>query len=219
MSELFSPLQLRGVTVKNRLVLAPRRQDSASDGIASDYHLVHFGRFALGGFGIVMIEATAVTPEGRISHGDLGLWADRQIEPLARIARFLREQGATPAITRHGTGRREIPARRPWRRGGGNRDRSGPGRARRLHRGPLLRQAPLPTRMAMPNHQRSMIPGSGISGRLLQMPHVGHSRPGSRSSTCIARTVICSISSSRRSRTGELMLLAVASRTGCACRS
>lgn len=117
MSQLFSPLQLRGVTVKNRLVLAPLCQYSASDGIAGDYHLVHFGRFALGGFGMVMVEATAVTPEGRISHGDLGLWADRQIEPLARIARFLREHGAVPAIQLSHAGRK-ASTRRPWRGAG-----------------------------------------------------------------------------------------------------
>ncbi len=69
MSQLFSPLSLRELTLRNRLVAAPMCQYSAVDGLANDYQLVHLGRFALGGFGMVMVEATAVTPEGRISHG------------------------------------------------------------------------------------------------------------------------------------------------------
>jgi 2,4-dienoyl-CoA reductase-like NADH-dependent reductase (Old Yellow Enzyme family) len=89
-------------------------QYSAVDGLADDYHLVHLGRFALGGFGMVMVEATAVTPEGRISHGDLGLWDDSHIAPLARIASFLKENGAAPAIQLTHAGRKGS-TRRPWR--------------------------------------------------------------------------------------------------------
>jgi 2,4-dienoyl-CoA reductase-like NADH-dependent reductase (Old Yellow Enzyme family) len=89
-------------------------QYSAVDGLADDYHLVHLGRFALGGFGMVMVEATAVTPEGRISHGDLGLWDDRHTGPLARIASFLKENGAVPAIQLAHAGRKGS-TRRPWR--------------------------------------------------------------------------------------------------------
>jgi 2,4-dienoyl-CoA reductase-like NADH-dependent reductase (Old Yellow Enzyme family) len=73
-------------------------QYSAVDGLADDCHLVHHGRFALGGFGMVIIEAAAVTLEGRISHGDLGLWDDRHIGPLARLARFIKENGSVPAV-------------------------------------------------------------------------------------------------------------------------
>src|SRR4051794_23077275 len=94
MSMLFSPFTMRGVTLKNRTVVSPMCQYSADDGIANDYHLVHLGRFALGGFGTVMVEATAVTPEGRITHGDMGIWSDAHVEPLARIARFVKAQGA-----------------------------------------------------------------------------------------------------------------------------
>lgn len=110
---LFSPLQLRGVTSRNRLVVAPMCQYSAIDGYANDWHLVHLGRFALGGFGIVMVEATAVSPEGRISPDDVGLWDDAHIRPLARIAEFLRDNGAVPAIQIAHAGRKASCAR-PW---------------------------------------------------------------------------------------------------------
>ncbi|MEZ5830175.1 MAG: NADH:flavin oxidoreductase/NADH oxidase [Dongiaceae bacterium] len=112
--KLFSPLQLRAVTLKNRIVFAPVCQYAAVDGLADDYQLVHLGRFALGGFGMVMVEATAVTPDGRISHGDLGLWHDGQIEPLRRVAAFLKKHGAVPAIQLSHAGRK-ASTRRPWR--------------------------------------------------------------------------------------------------------
>jgi 2,4-dienoyl-CoA reductase-like NADH-dependent reductase (Old Yellow Enzyme family) len=114
MSFLFSPLRLRGVTLKNRVVLGPMCVYSARDGQADDYHLVHLGRFALGGFGVVMTEAVAVSPEGRISHGCLGLWNDEQAESLSRICRFLTEHGAVPAIQLSHAGRKGS-SRRPWR--------------------------------------------------------------------------------------------------------
>src|SRR3954469_12741416 len=91
---LLSPLPLRGLTLPNRLVVAPMCQYSVTDGFVGDYHLVHLGRFALGGFGLVLVEATGVTAEGRISHGDVGLWNDEQIPGLARIATFLRDHGS-----------------------------------------------------------------------------------------------------------------------------
>lgn len=98
MSKLFDPLTLRGVTFRNRLALSPMCQYEAEDGLATAYHAVHYGKFALGGFGLVMLEATAVSPEGRITHGDLGLWDDAQIAGLADIAAFAKRQGAVPGI-------------------------------------------------------------------------------------------------------------------------
>ena len=98
MSKIFEPLTLRGVTLRNRFAVSPMCQYTATDGYASDYHAVHYGRFALGGFGLLMVEATAVSPEGRISHGDLGLWDDAHIQGLSRIAAFARAYGATPGI-------------------------------------------------------------------------------------------------------------------------
>jgi 2,4-dienoyl-CoA reductase-like NADH-dependent reductase (Old Yellow Enzyme family) len=81
-------------------------QYSAVDGVANDWHLVHLGRFALGGFGLIIVEATGVTPEGRISYGDLGLWNDEQVAPLARIVDFLKKQGAAAGIQLGHAGRK-----------------------------------------------------------------------------------------------------------------
>lgn len=106
MSNLFSPATLRGLTLRNRTVVAPMCQYSARDGFANDWHLVHLGRFAIGGFGLVIVEATGVTAEGRISYGDLGLWKDEQIAPLARIVDFVHSQGAAAGIQLAHAGRK-----------------------------------------------------------------------------------------------------------------
>lgn len=98
MSKLFEPLTLRGVTLPNRFVLSPMCQYTAKDGFVNDFHFAHYGRFALGGFGLVMVEATGVSPEARITHGDLGIWDDAHIEGLARIAAFTKAHGAVPGI-------------------------------------------------------------------------------------------------------------------------
>jgi 2,4-dienoyl-CoA reductase-like NADH-dependent reductase (Old Yellow Enzyme family) len=110
---LFTPISLRSVTSKNRIVISPMCQYSATDGMADDWHLVHLGKFAQGGAGIVMTEAAAVTAEGRITHGDLGLWHDGQIGPLKRIAEFLRTNGSVPAIQLAHAGRK-ASMQRPW---------------------------------------------------------------------------------------------------------
>jgi 2,4-dienoyl-CoA reductase-like NADH-dependent reductase (Old Yellow Enzyme family) len=112
-TRLFAPLKLRGIETKNRVVISPMCQYSAEDGLASDWHFVHLGRFALGGAGIVMVEATAVTKAGRITHGDMGIWSDAHIAPLARIAMFLRDHGAVPAIQFAHAGRK-ASMQRPW---------------------------------------------------------------------------------------------------------
>ncbi|HSO47520.1 MAG TPA: NADH:flavin oxidoreductase/NADH oxidase [Rhizobiaceae bacterium] len=116
MSKLFSQYRLRDLVLRNRTVVSPMCQYSALDGLANDWHFVHLGRFALGGFGLVIVEATAVTPEGRITYGDLGLWNDSQIEPLRRIAAFLKKEGAATGIQLAHAGRK---ASTPiaWRRG------------------------------------------------------------------------------------------------------
>jgi len=98
MTTLFDPLSLRSVTLRNRFAVSPMCQYSAVDGFVNQYHTVHYGRFSLGGFGLVMVEATAVSPEGRITHGDLGLWSDEHIDGLASIAAFAKQHGATPGI-------------------------------------------------------------------------------------------------------------------------
>lgn len=114
---LFTPMTIRGVNLANRIVLAPMCQYSATDGFAEDWHLVHLGRYAMGGFGCVMAEATAVEPRGRITHGDLGLWSDAHIAPLKRVADFIRARGAVPAIQLAHAGRK-ASMQRPWRGNG-----------------------------------------------------------------------------------------------------
>jgi 2,4-dienoyl-CoA reductase-like NADH-dependent reductase (Old Yellow Enzyme family) len=111
--QLFTPITLRNVTAKNRIVISPMCQYSADDGVANDWHLVHLGKFAQGGAGIVMTEAVAVVAEGRITHGDLGLWNDNQIAPLKRITSFIRANGAVPAIQLAHAGRK-ASMQRPW---------------------------------------------------------------------------------------------------------
>jgi 2,4-dienoyl-CoA reductase-like NADH-dependent reductase (Old Yellow Enzyme family) len=114
-SLLLSPVTFRGLTLKNRVVLSPMCQYSAKGGMANDYHFAHLARFGLGGFGAVMVEATAVTPEGRISYADLGLWSDDHIPPLARIVAFLHGQGAAAGIQIGHAGRKASSA--VWWRG------------------------------------------------------------------------------------------------------
>jgi 2,4-dienoyl-CoA reductase-like NADH-dependent reductase (Old Yellow Enzyme family) len=104
--DLLSPLTLRGVTLRNRIVVSPMCQYSAEDGFANDWHLVHLGSRAVGGAALIFVEATAVTAEGRISPGDLGIWKEEHIEPLARIARFIHSQGAIAGIQLAHAGRK-----------------------------------------------------------------------------------------------------------------
>jgi 2,4-dienoyl-CoA reductase-like NADH-dependent reductase (Old Yellow Enzyme family) len=112
-SQLFTPLQIRDVTLRNRIVISPMCQYSCVDGYATDWHLVHLGSRAVGGAGAVIAEATAVVPEGRISPADLGIWEDGQIEGLARIFGFLDAQGAVPGIQLAHAGRKASTAA-PW---------------------------------------------------------------------------------------------------------
>jgi 2,4-dienoyl-CoA reductase-like NADH-dependent reductase (Old Yellow Enzyme family) len=116
-AQLFAPLTLRGVTLRNRVGVSPMCQYSSPDGMATDWHLVHLGSRAVGGAGLVMTEATAVTAQGRISPQDLGLWEDRQAEPLARVVRFVRAHGAAAGIQLAHAGRKGS-TRRPWEGGG-----------------------------------------------------------------------------------------------------
>jgi 2,4-dienoyl-CoA reductase-like NADH-dependent reductase (Old Yellow Enzyme family) len=118
LSVLFEPLRLRGLTIPNRVWMSPMCQYSAAEtgpdqGVPNDWHFVHLGTRAIGGAGLIMVEATAVTPEGRISPYDLGLWNERQQEAFARITRFLREHGAVPAIQLAHAGRK-ASTDRPW---------------------------------------------------------------------------------------------------------
>lgn len=115
-TDLLSPLTIRGVTFRNRIVVSPMCQYCAKDGFADDWHLVHLGSRAAGGAGLVFVEATAVAPEGRITPGDLGIWSDAHAEPLARIASFVTRMGAVPGIQIAHAGRK-ASCRVPWEGG------------------------------------------------------------------------------------------------------
>jgi 2,4-dienoyl-CoA reductase-like NADH-dependent reductase (Old Yellow Enzyme family) len=113
MPHLFSELRLRGVTLPNRIGVSPMCQYSSVDGLANDWHFAHLAARAVGGAGLVFTEAAAVTPEGRISPEDLGVWSEKHFEPLARIARFIDGQGAAAGIQLAHAGRKGSTYR-PW---------------------------------------------------------------------------------------------------------
>lgn len=137
---LFTPLQLRGVTLKNRIVISPMCQYSAEDGMANDWHFAHLARFALGGAGLIFTEASAVERNGRITHGDLGLWNDAQIAPLKRITDFIKSQGAVPAMQLAHAGRKSS-MQRPWH---GNGPIDGTDRARGEDVWPVVAPSAIP---------------------------------------------------------------------------
>lgn len=116
--DLLTPIMLRSLTLRNRIAMSPMCMYSAEDGFANDFHLVHLGSRAMGGVGLVVVEATAVTAEGRISPCDLGLWKDEHIEPLARIAKFVEAEGAAPGIQLAHAGRKA--STQLWWKGGGS---------------------------------------------------------------------------------------------------
>lgn len=114
---LFEPLAIRGVQLRNRLVVSPMCQYSSQDGFANDWHLVHLGSRAVGQAGLVFTEANAVAPEGRISPQDLGIWKDEHVEMLARIVRFIEAQGSVAGTQLAHAGRKASTAQ-PWLGGG-----------------------------------------------------------------------------------------------------
>jgi 2,4-dienoyl-CoA reductase-like NADH-dependent reductase (Old Yellow Enzyme family) len=113
MAHLFDPLTIRGITFPNRVFVSPMCEYSSTDGFANDWHFVHLGSRAVGGAGLVFTEATAVTPEGRISPEDLGIWKDDHVEMLARIVRFVHEQGSVAGMQLAHAGRK-ASTYRPW---------------------------------------------------------------------------------------------------------
>ncbi|MGO4880335.1 MAG: NADH:flavin oxidoreductase/NADH oxidase [Bryobacteraceae bacterium] len=116
MPDLFSPLTIRGVTFRNRIAVSPMCEYSSVDGFANDWHVVHLGSRAVGGAGLVLTEAAAVEERGRISPADLGIYRDEHIQMLARITRFIGEQGAVPGIQIAHAGRK-ASTRVPWEGG------------------------------------------------------------------------------------------------------
>ena len=152
---LFSPLTLRGITFKNRIGVSPMCQYSSVDGFATDWHLVHIGSRAVGGAGLVMMEATAVAPEGRITPGCLGIWQDGHIEKLSQITDFAKRQGAVIGIQLAHAGRK-ASCDLPWQ--GGRRLSKEKGGWDVLAPSPLpfLRDEPLPVDMGIEDIQRSV---------------------------------------------------------------
>ena len=117
MSLLFSPITFRDVTLRNRVVVSPMCEYSSRDGMANDWHFVHLGSRAIGGAGLILTEAAAVTADGRISPADLGIYSDEHVEPLARIFRFLEQHGAVGGMQLAHAGRKASTAE-PWKGGG-----------------------------------------------------------------------------------------------------
>jgi 2,4-dienoyl-CoA reductase-like NADH-dependent reductase (Old Yellow Enzyme family) len=116
MSKLISPLTIKNITLRNRIVMSPMCQYSSTDGFTNDWHLVHLGTRAAGGTGLIISEATAVSPEGRISPGDIGLWNDDHIDGLSRIASFIHQHGTIAGIQLAHAGRKASCAV-PWEGG------------------------------------------------------------------------------------------------------
>jgi 2,4-dienoyl-CoA reductase-like NADH-dependent reductase (Old Yellow Enzyme family) len=117
MSRLFTPLTIRGVTFRNRVFVSPMCQYSSENGFPTEWHLVHLGSRAVGGAGLVMQEATAVSAEGRISPVDMGIWSDEHGHRLSRITRFIKAEGAVPGVQLAHAGRKASTAP-PWEGGG-----------------------------------------------------------------------------------------------------
>jgi 2,4-dienoyl-CoA reductase-like NADH-dependent reductase (Old Yellow Enzyme family) len=117
MSKLFTPLKIREITFRNRVFVSPMCQYSSDEGMATDWHLVHLGSRAVGGAGLVMVEATAVSPVGRISPFDSGIWSDAHVEAFAPIVHFIKQQGAIPGIQIAHAGRK-ASTDAPWNGGG-----------------------------------------------------------------------------------------------------
>ena len=117
MSQLFSPIALGKIALRNRIVIAPMCQYSAEQGQATDWHLIHLGHLALSGAGLLFIEATAVTPDGRISPADLGLWSDQTEAALARVLQSIRQHSAIPIAIQLAHAGRKASTQVPWQSG------------------------------------------------------------------------------------------------------
>ena len=113
MSKLFEPFSIKEITLRNRIAVSPMCQYCSNDGLPNDWHLVHLGSRAVGGAGMVMVEATAVSPDGRISPADSGIYTDQHVEPFTKITKFLKEHGAVAGIQIAHAGRK-ASVRKPW---------------------------------------------------------------------------------------------------------
>lgn len=143
MKHLFSPLTVKSITFPNRIVMSPMCQYSSVDGFANDWHLVHLGSRAVAGTGLIIMEATAVVPEGRISYADMGIWKDEHIPALQRITTFIKEQGSVAGIQLAHAGRK-ASAEKAWNGG------------RQIHDGPNAWLPVAPS--AVPYHEKDRTP-------------------------------------------------------------
>ncbi len=150
MSFLFEPLTIRNVAFKNRLAVSPMCQYSAQDGFANDWHLVHLGSRAAGGAGLVIVEATAVSPEGRISPGDLGIWSDEHVPFLLRITEFIEAQHAVPGIQLAHAGRK-ASHQSPWLAGKPLSEAEGAWQTMAPSEIPYAPDDPMPAAMSIPD--------------------------------------------------------------------
>lgn len=116
MSKLFSPIKIKDITIKNRIAVSPMCQYSSEDGFSNNWHLVHLGTRASGGVGLIITEAAAVSPEGRITPDDLGIWKEEHIAGLKEVVKFCREQGAVMGIQLAHAGRKASTTS-PWKGG------------------------------------------------------------------------------------------------------
>jgi 2,4-dienoyl-CoA reductase-like NADH-dependent reductase (Old Yellow Enzyme family) len=153
MALLFEPITIRNITLKNRIAVSPMCEYCSEDGFANDWHLVHLGGRAVGGAGLVIMEATAVSPEGRITPGDLGLWKEEQVSFLQRIVQFIESQNAVPAIQLAHAGRKGSH-HKPWN--GGEALNSESGAWQTLAPSPIAfsKDGPLPKEMDAADIQR-----------------------------------------------------------------
>ncbi len=117
MAELFKPLKIKSIELKNRIVISPMCEYSSEDGFANDWHFVHLGSRAVGGAGLIITEATAISPEGRITPDDLGLWKDEHIAELKKIVGFIHENGSIAGVQLAHAGRK-ASHQSPWKGGG-----------------------------------------------------------------------------------------------------
>ena len=122
---LFQPLVMRGLTLANRVTVAPMCQYSAIDGVAQDWHIQHYGSLVASGPGLVVIEATAISPEGRISAGDLGLYSDKCEAGMARLVTTIKSFGASKVAVQIGHAGRKASSHRPWQGSGALSDAEG----------------------------------------------------------------------------------------------
>jgi 2,4-dienoyl-CoA reductase-like NADH-dependent reductase (Old Yellow Enzyme family) len=113
MPSLFDSYQLKSITLRNRIVVSPMCNYSAVDGVITDWHRAHYASLARGGAGLVVVEASAVSPEGRITPGDVGIWSDHQAEQLSEVAATMKSMGSVPGIQLAHAGRK-ASANRPW---------------------------------------------------------------------------------------------------------